>query len=206
MATSQMGNVSASISNISGFNLYAEAIPGSNGDPSGTQTYDVGTDPDTAGCGYNIWDQSVYDGDFADGFDTGQAGFDLDANLGTGSDTLNVAGAGDVAFSGPGTQNVGSVMIRAGARTAGVAAWTNLTVEFYQGGTMVDSLTVSQGPAVDTTSAASSGTAEQIMTVTPASSTSAYTRVTVVGTIRMQTPAGTIPGPSDLLCQVFVMP
>jgi hypothetical protein len=208
MASSDMGNVSDTISDIMGYSLYAEAVPGSNGDPNGSPTYDMGTDPSTASYGYNTWDANA---SYDTGFDTGSTGFDLDANLGSanlgsGSDTLSVDSAGEISYTGSGSQSIGSVKIRAGAQVPGVVSWTNLTIEFYQGSTMADSLTVSQGPAVDTTPSSSSGTAEQILTVTPASSSTAYTRVTVVGTIRMQTPAGSMPGPDDLFCQVFVMP
>lgn len=205
MASYQMGNVSDSISDIEGYSLYAEAVPGSNGDTGGDPTYNLGADPSDRSSGFNIWDQSVYDGDFNDGFDTNLSAFNFDGGLGTGSNTLSVKSAATISYGSAGSQSVSSLMIRAGAVASGAVAWTSLTIRFYQGGTETDSLTLSQGPAVDTTDPSSSGIAEQILTVTPNASSTAYDRVTISASIRMQTPSGTLPGSDDLFCQVYVM-
>lgn len=205
MAAYTMDPVSDSITELSGYLLYAEAIPGSNGDSTGIPTYDLGADPEDASYGYNVWDEGVADGDTSDGFDTGSQPFAFDSDMAGGSNSLDVASAGAISYDTGGSQSIGSVIVRAGIQTIGVATWNNVTIAFYQGSTLADTLTL-DGPAVDTTPANSPDEAEQILLVTPDSSSTPYTRVTVSGSIQMQTPAGVLPGPDDLFCQVFIFP
>jgi hypothetical protein len=199
MAIVMMLNPTTSLANITGYELYSEALVGSNGDPYGVPGYDIGTSSSNNSDGYVTWDA-----DEETNFQTGPVAFEMDANLGTGADTLFVTGGieSPLAFQGPGSQKVGSVEIIAAAQVAGQVSWSDVSVDFYQGSTLEETASVGTGPQVDTTG--SGGTEEQIMVVTPSSTQDDH--VVVSGTINMSTPNGTIPGPDDLFCQVFIMP
>jgi hypothetical protein len=197
---------SPTVSDTNDYSLYADAVVGSNGDPYCIPGYDLGTDPSTSSGADITWDQSVANGDLSAGFDTGNCNFLLDSNLGSGTNSLEIGGNSGSAltYDTDGSQTIGSVEIVAGAEITGTAAWKNLSVSFFQGGTLQETQTFGQGPSVDTTDPSTGGSAEQTMTVTPVNPNDDH--VIVSGTFRLTSPAGVTPGPTDLFCKVFVMP
>ena len=201
MAIVMMLNPTDSLADITGYDLYGEALVGSNGDPNGVPGYDIGTSTSNNSYGFVTWD-----GAEETNFETGAVNFEMDANLWTGTETLAVTGGtqSPLTFQTGGSQTVGSVELVAAAQVPGQVNWSDVAVLFYINNTLEESASVGTGPQVDTTGSGSSTTEEQIMVVTP--STNNYNRVVVSGTINMSTPDGTIPGPDDLFCQVFIMP
>ena len=187
-----------SISNVDNYSAYGEAIVGGEGSPWGLPDVDTGTDSSDNSYAYLQWGGDVNDG----GLDTGAIGFHLNADLATGVDTLTVDGVATT-YDGNASGNVGSVEVRVGADVPAQASLTGIAVSFYQGGTLRETDSVS-GLSVDTTASSSTGTAEDILIVTPASQNN--DQVIVSGAMRMIAPVGTYPGPTDIFCQAFIKP
>jgi hypothetical protein len=187
-----------SITDVNDYSAYGEAIVGSEGSAWGTPDIDAGADTSDNSYGYLPWGGDTGDG----GLDTGSIGFSLDANLGTGTDTLTVDGSG-ITYSDASSGTVSSVEVRVGADVPAQVSLNDILVGFYQGGAFQESESV-PGLSVDTTDPSSSGTAEDVATVTPNSA--GNDEVVVSGTLRMIAPDGTYPGPTDIFCQAFVKP
>jgi hypothetical protein len=187
-----------SISDVNDYSAYGEAIVGSEGSVWGTPDIDAGTDACDNSYGYLPWGGDTSSG----GLDTGTIGFSLDANLATGTDTLTVDGSA-ITYSDASSGTVNSVEVRVGADVPAQVSLNDIFVGFYQGGAFQEGDSI-PGLSVDTTDPSSSGTAEDVATVTPSSA--GNDEVVVSGTLRMIAPDGTYPGPTDIFCQAFIKP
>lgn len=188
-----------SITDESGYSAYGEAIVGSEGDTWGTPDIDTGDASGNDSYAYLMWGGDTDNG----GLDTGNLPFCFEGNLATGLDTLSIDGT-SISYQGSSSSSkMGSVDIRGGADVPAQVSLENIAVSFYQGGALQETQNV-PNISVDTTAPGSSGTEEEVLTVTPSSSND--NDVVVTGTLRMAAPDGTYPGPTDIFCQVFVKP
>lgn len=199
MAIYMTGDVTPYISALPSYDRIAELRVGSNGDSLGIPGYDVGSSSTDLSTGETVWDNST-----GNGFSSGPVAIALDANLASGNDSFEVDGSPSVLdFSGDGGGTISSVQLRADAQIPGTVQWSGVTIQFYKEGVLQDSVSLYQGPEVDTTSNSSTGTAEQVETVQPSSSDD--DEVEVIGTYEMASPPGTNPGANDLFGQIVIM-
>lgn len=189
------------ISNPVNYLLYAAARYGTNGDfyPAPEMGCGGPGQEDEASM------RRTWDPDLSDGFDSGYVSMSLDADLGDGIATWGVNGDldGPVTYSFAPGDTVASVRITAGTQVPGTAEWSDLTITFYDQDVQQDSITIADGPSVDTTQS-TGGVGEQILVVTPDSTL--YDRVSVSGTFRMTHAPDVYPAPSDLFGQIYIIP
>ena len=187
----------STIEDISNYALYGEARAGSNGDPYGEPAGVLASETNA-----NTEQVNWYDFDSDGGLYTANVAVKLDANLATGQDTWSIAGGTDdpVTLAGPSGETVDYVELVAGTQVGARVAWSNVQVQFLQGGQVQETVAVGNGPTVDTRS--TGGTAEQVETIQPAGSSDDEAIVT--GNIKMLCPDGTYPGPDDMFAQAFV--
>jgi hypothetical protein len=190
----------ASISDPSGYSLFADYTAGSNGSFAWVPELHAGSSSSDS-----VGTQATWDDDLEDGFDTGYVAVGFDANLsaGTATVTADTDSPATTTYSGATGGSIGSVQIRAGAQLAGNVKWSQLSITFWQGTQQGEALTIGSGPQIDTTES-SSGTGEQVLVVTPESG--AYDHVTITGVLRMEAPVGSYPAYSDLFAQILIMP
>jgi hypothetical protein len=186
------------ISDVSGYSIYGEAIVGGEGSTWGDPDIDTGTDTSNNSYGYLPWGGNIAAG----GLDTGGMGFELDANLATGQDILTVDDQA-ITYQGAPSGTVGSVEVRVAADVPATVSLDNISVKFFQGGTLQETESI-PGLKVDTTDPSSSGTAENVLIVTPSSQLNDH--VVIAGWMQMKAPDGTYPGSTDIFCQAFVKP
>ena len=197
--TSSTATETGDVSDVSGFALVAEARCGSNGNQNlPWPDFDL-IDPGWNGdAGYITWDPNL-DGGFNSGPDTvlfvadlaaGTASFSI-TDISNNTYTANYSG-----LSG----TIQKVMLRSAVEATGHAEWSYCTVNFFSGGTCVESLYSGSPTMIDTNSTAYTA-ADQTLTVTPSSSS--FTKVVVTGQVEFYAP-DTAPGPNDLFNQLFL--
>lgn len=180
--------------------VYGEMRYGSNGSDGGPPELLLGNNGSDATSGRICWDES--DG----AFDTGVVFFSMNIPPGGGSsnpDTLSVTGAvtTPISYSLTTYGAIAQIQVIAGVQINASSAVTALVIQFYKGGSLIETFNLTAGPAVDTTSA-SNPVAAEVVAVTPAASNN--DQVVVSGNIRMQAPAGTYPDVDDIFVQVFI--
>ncbi|MFI5380489.1 MAG: hypothetical protein ACHRHE_14425 [Tepidisphaerales bacterium] len=187
----------SSITDITGYCLYSEACMGDNGDPWGVPGITSGTATEETGYAIMTWDDNL-----SDGLDSGVIGFTFTADMAGGSMSWAVGGADPVTYSGSLGSGIGEVDIQAGVLGSGMAfTFSSVTLRFYNNNTLVDTETISSGPAVNTIGAQTSSPAESLAVVTPEASCN---KVVVTGNIRLQAAQGTYPGATDIFGQIFI--
>lgn len=180
--------------------IYAEMRYGSNGSDGGAPELLIGNNGSDATAGRITWDEST------GAFNSGRVAFGFTIPPGGGSanqDSLAVNGAvtDPLYYSLKTYGAMRAVLVIAGVQTNASAAFTNLVVQYYKGGTLIEAFDLAAGPSVDTTSA-SSPVAEQVLTVTPNNSDN--DEVFVGGSFQMTAPNGTFPDVDDIFGQIFV--
>jgi len=199
MATSTLTNYTT-IPSPPVASVYAEMRYGSNGSDGGLPELLLGNNGSDATSGRMCWDD-------ADGaFDSGIVFFSMNIPPGGGSanpDTLSVTGAvtTPITYSLTTYGTVSEVQVVAGVQINASSAVTDLIIQFYKGGTLIETFNLTAGPSVDTTTA-SNPVAAQVLAVTPAASNN--DQVVVSGNVQMQAPAGTYPNVDDIFVQVFI--
>jgi hypothetical protein len=199
MAICELLDPTGYLTQASGWSYFADLLFGSNGSfPWASELY-VGPDSETAAYGSATWDP-----DLSDGFDSGQVGVSFDANLTAGTATLSTSNetSSPVTYTGVGTGTIGSVEIRAKVQTAGEVAWSDISIAFWHGDTMGETLSVGAGAVANLDAPGSAE--EQRLVVTP--SDLSYDRVTVSGTLQMTAGPDIYPDWADLFGQILVMP
>jgi hypothetical protein len=192
---------SGSLSDPSGYRLFADLLAGTNGSFAWAPELYVGSTSDDATSAQRMWD-----GNLDDGFDSDSVFVSFDASLASGSATLSTSTADsspDASYTGTTGGTIGSVLIRAGAQVPGDVDWSDISVTFWNGSQQGETINISAGPDANAADS-STGVAEQTLVVTPASSN--YNHVTVSGALRMQAPTGVWPGGNDLFGQILIMP
>jgi hypothetical protein len=176
--------------------LYASIQSGSNGSFAWAPELCLDTFTGTT-TGQQLWDD-----DLEDGFDSGVVGVALDTNAGGSGGTVVLhtesACASTVSSDGGGIW-VQGVIIRAVAQVPGEVSWSDVTVSFYNGDELGETVCIAEGPDAKLTG---SGTAEQRMLVEIADG--GYDRVVVSGSLRMQGASGVTPAWGDLFGDIQV--
>jgi hypothetical protein len=188
------------IADASGFRLFADLLFGSNGSSSWAPELATGQQTESASYGSMVWDTNM-----DDGIDSGPVSVRFDANLATGSASLEAGpeGGDPVAYAGVSGGTIGSVVIRAGARVAGEVAWSELSITFWRGDEMAESVSL-DATCVANPDDSSTGSELESISVTPTDTT--YTRVSVTGSLQMRAADGMYPGWNDLFGQILIMP
>ncbi len=187
------------ISDIGSYNLYSQASMGDNGYPDGIPGVYVGVSDSANQSAYREWDS-----DLSDGLDSGWVAVSFTATLGsTNTAQFSVGGAGTTYYSGGSATAISEVDIRAAVAGPDMAmSWSNLSVAFYQGSSLVETVSLGNDVAVSTIGSQTWDPAEMIAQITPTQSN--CDKVVVTGSIRLQAAAGTYPGPNDIFGQVFI--
>jgi hypothetical protein len=189
------------ISEVSGYAVYAEARLGGNGDPNGVPELVTGGNGEDAS-----YDRITWDADLTDGFDTGNVADALAAAFDAGTNTATAdreTGGTPISFSQASAGPIERVELRALTQAAATARWSNVCIEFYRGGVLMDSYSAEYGPSVDTVGETSNATAESVLVVTPDGTD--YDQVVISGMVRMTFDSPTVlPGATDVALQAFV--
>jgi hypothetical protein len=180
--------------------VYAEMRYGSNGSIGSPPELTLGHNGGSTTTGRITWDVSD------NTFDSGQVDFILTIPPGGGSlhaDTLSVANAitNPISYSQTTYGAISAVQIEAGVQINAAAAFSDLIVQFYKNGSLIETFTQSAGPSVDT-STASDPVAAQVLIVTPTNSDN--DKVVITGKVQLQAPDGTFPDVDDIFAQIFV--
>jgi hypothetical protein len=179
-----------------GDDLYANMQVGSNGNTDGDPSLIVGDDQGEENWTWYTWDESD------SGFDTGNVFVNFTAGT-NGSESLTVGSASPVDYTGDSIDTISAVDIQAAVTVPAEASWSDITVEFYNGSTLEQTVDPTSGPSVNTTGTPSSPQQEQILTVTP--SESGITSVSVSGTMRMTAGSGVVPGSTGMFCNIYIL-
>ncbi len=188
----------SSITEITDYSLCATARIGDNGDPWGLASVVSQTATEYAGSAINEWDSNL-----ANGLDSGWVDFAFSADMASGAMSWAVVGADTITYVGNVGTGVSNVEIQAGVTSGGMAfAFSNMSVKFYSGDTLIDTETFSDGPAVDTMSAQTSSAAESRAVVTPGAST--CDKVIITGSIRLQAAQGVSAIGEDVFGKIYI--
>lgn len=188
------------ISEISGYSMYSELRIGSNGDPWGEAEIASGTSPEDAQFGRFVWDANLEDG--FDGSMNGELIATLDEQEQTAAG-VSQCGEEVLTYSSCVTGDIDRVQVRALAQTAGAAIWSNLQIQFFRGGILVDSYSSASGVFVDETAETGTVASEAILEVS--SQEADIDCVVISGEYRMFYDSTLItPGATDLAGQFFV--
>jgi hypothetical protein len=184
------------ITDMSSYQLHADALFGGNSSSSGIAGLDIGTPSagitDTA---FKQWDSNL-----ADGLDSGTLSAQLTADA--GSATWQVSGGSKTMSSSYAGSSISSVAIRAAVTGSDMAfTWSNVVVKFYSEGALMETDSVSSGPQVNTYNGARYP-AECVVVVTPGDTY--YDKVVVTGSVRLQAAQGSLVNPNSIFGQVFV--
>jgi hypothetical protein len=191
-----MSETSSSLINPSGYALFADAQVGSNGAAYGGPEQGLGSGSSDMSSGRVDWDSS----NSPQGFNSGVVPVDLDANVGSGSSSWSINGQ-SISYEGACGKTIDSIQIIAAVQIPAKMEWSYVSVQFFRNGVADGTTSIVNGPQVDTTNSANA-TAEQILTITPPNSDD--DQVIVSGSIQMSTPAGNVPGATDMFAQVLV--
>jgi hypothetical protein len=190
-----------SISTISDFCFYAEALVGGDGGSGGPPEYDVGVAADNNSTGSITWD-----GNYVNGFDSGWIPVELVVSAGGGTGGLRwlvTSGSPDlITYDGVTYGTIQQIRIRAAVQAPAKFLWRGIAVQFSKAGTVTDSFSLRTGPQVDKTGATPPVAQEQILTITPAASDN--DAVTISGQIRLVNAATTQPSPTAMFGQIYV--
>lgn len=183
-----------------GDDLYANMQVGSDGNTDGDPSIIVGDDQGEENWTWYDWDSS-YSGS-GSSFDSGNVFVNFTAST-NGSESLTVGSASPVDYDGDSIDSISAVDIQAAVTVPAEAMWSDITVKFYNGGTLEETIDPPSGPSVNTTNTPSSPQQEQILTVTP--DESGITSVSVSGTMRMIAPSTTTPGSTGMFCNIYIL-
>jgi hypothetical protein len=184
------------IASPSGDDLFGNMMVGGDGNGSGCAETTVGDDQGGEYYGYYTWCESE-----GDGFNSGGVPVSFVADS-DGYESLEVSTNDPVTYNGDSIGPIGSVVFQAAVTEQGSAEWSDISVDFYSGSTLVETDSAMQGPEANTTDTPSTPQKEQLMTVTP--SASDITSVKIAGEIQLTAPAGSTPGPTGMFCNVFI--
>jgi hypothetical protein len=185
------------ITDATGFQLFANLLFGSNGASEWIPELLCGSPTQYPAYANTVWDENL-----DDGFDSGNVAVQYDANLATGTTTFS-AGSASAHYAGESGGTVGSVAVRAQAQGSGAVIWSDLTITFWDGSEVGESLTLATGATAETSDTAT-GVEEQMLVITP--ERSGYDHVTVSGTLRMQAGSDYVPESADLFGQILINP
>jgi hypothetical protein len=169
---------------------------GSNGDPYGDPTTDIGDIYGEENWAFNTWDSSL-----SGGFDTSEVPVSFEV-ASAGNETLNVANADPLTYQTDSIGPISSVVLEAAVQTNAEASWSNVSVEFLQNGSVVEVDNFANGPQVNTVDSGSSNVADQTLTVTPSSPND--DEVIVTGAMRLASPGISYPASQAMFCNIFV--
>ena len=188
----------STITDLTGYAVYAQACMGDNGDPWGVMGLSSGTAAEETGYAPIEWDSNL-----SNGLDSGLIDFTFTVNTAAGTMSWAVGGADPITYDGNVGSGVGQVAIQAAVTSGGMAfAFSNVSLSFYNNNSLVDTEDVTSGPAANTIGQGSSP-AEQLAIVTPDASSD---KVVITGSLRLQAAQGTYPLPSDIFGQIFIRP
>jgi hypothetical protein len=178
--------------------LVGEAQVGGNGsgDPPEFDITDVnGNGVDGSVC----WDD-----DLSDGFDSDWVPAVLDVEpSGDGITwTITVDGPQALTYSGITYGTIVAVGFRAAVQTSASSAWRQVSVQFYQSGSLTDSYSLRAGPQINLHGSSLPAAGEQILTITPNANTN--DKVIVSGQFRFTNASTSPPDPEDMFAQIFV--
>jgi hypothetical protein len=181
------------ISEISG-DYFGEVLVGDNGNVSGIPTVTAGSGGEADSWTFNTWDSNV-----DDGFDSEWVGVQF--SIGAGQGAWEVSNSGAATFSTGTSPSIGSVTIQAAVMSAYMKmSWQDVTVNFYSGGQLMESVSVADF-AADTTDGA--GWTEESGVIVAASGSN-YDGVVITAQVRLEALEGMYPGPSDIFGQVVI--
>jgi hypothetical protein len=203
--------------------VYGEARIGSNGNSGGDSELFIGHSGSDGNSGRVVWES----GTAGEGnFDSGVRAVSLSIPAGGGTAapalwSVNGASSNPISYSGKTYGSISQVTITAGVQINAAVLWTNVLVEFYRAGNVVDSYSLSGGPCADTRSEPNA-VSEAILTVTPGGPAdqdakrppgakpatspvqALFDSVVVTGSIELLFDNGVFPGTDDLFTQIFV--
>jgi hypothetical protein len=185
---------SSSISEPSGA-YFGQVLMGDNGNVYGTPTVVVGAGGEALASTYLTWDSNL-----DDGMDSGwvNAWF-VDA---AGQVDMGSGNVGEASFQPSSELSIHQVVIRSVVESTYMSmSWRDLTVNFFIGGEVVETVTVGDLTA-DTLAGNSNDPQEAIALVT--GSAAGYDGVTVTGQVRLTVVEGTYAGPGDIFGQVLI--
>lgn len=191
-----MSAVESTLNDDSSYDTFANFQVGSNGNPDGVPTYSVGDADGMENWAFNTWDSNLNGG-----FDTSNVPISFDVTSG-GNETLNVGEDDPLTYQTGAIGPITSVVLEAAVQTNAIASWSDVTVEFLQNGSVIETDSIANGPQVDTVNSGSSNVADQICTIIPSSPNA--DEVVVAGTMRMASPGINSPAPQAMFCNVFV--
>ena len=197
-----MATVSAweadSLSDVTGGAVYfATLAVGDNGYPDGVPTASVGADGEAT-----AWLAAPWDSNLDDGFDSGWVDVRFSVNVGQGG-SLDASHAGSLAFDTVAPSTIGSVTIQAAVAGAGMQmCWSNVAIEFYSGGTLVETVAVG-GVVADTMDQAHWAPEESVVTVAT-NAPSGYDGIVVTAKVRLMTAEGIYPSAADVFGQIAI--
>jgi hypothetical protein len=184
------------VSSFGSYALYMDVQVGSNGDTGGDPTYDVGDDQGEEAWAYKQWDSNL-----SDGFDTGDINVQFTGDS-SGQESMAVGSDAPIAYSGDSSGAISSVVFQAGVMIPAEAKFSDITVQFWSGTTLRETVSFASGPDANTMNTPATPQAEQILTVTPTFSD--CNKVRISATERLRAPAGTFPSSTNMFCDVFV--
>jgi hypothetical protein len=183
---------------LGSYAVYADVCVGSNGSGTDSPAYSLLNSVGDMNGDYITWDN-----DYSNGFDTGSVPFSFNATSSSGT-SLSVNASPWTSLSSASFNTVQSVEIVAGVQIPGEAVWSNIAVTFLKDGVAQETVSIANGPHVDTRTTPNNPNREQVLYVSP--SRTDCNQVRVGGVIRMDTSSGVIPGPSDIFCDVAIVP
>jgi hypothetical protein len=198
MTATVTSSTESTISDLSGAAYFGAVAFGCDGAVYGPATVGAGTGGETSAEAYTTWDSNL-----DDGLDSGYVPFLLKVNVGgDGVSTMEASDSGVMTFATGATAGVHQVEIQAAVAGPSMQMdWRDVTVNFYRGGQLVESVNVG-GLSADTMDSGSYDPAESIAKVT--TDASDYDGVSVVGEVRMVAAQGVYPNPTDIFGQVAI--
>ena len=189
--------INSSFTDLSSYSYYADAQLGDNGDWTGLPALDAGKNGDDPNYAENQWDA-----DLSDGLDSGWVDASFSVDNSTNNVDLSVADQDAISFSSGSSLSIHQVAIVAGVDMAGViASWRNLSVSFYSGSTLGETISVGSLTA-DNSTATTDSDKEAIAIVTP--SGTGYNHIVVSGQMRLQSNSDVVPGSDSVWCKVAI--
>jgi len=192
---------SESISEITGYSLFARAQVGDNSaGTSGDPELLVGSETDSVAF-HTCWDSTPYD------FDTGARTVQLTANAGdSGGATWGLQGSSPVSqtYTEATHGALGQVQFRAGMAVPGLVQWSSIFIEWYRNGQIVDSFSRRSGPTVDERGSTEEVAGEEVLVVS--TSVKDADKVVIWGKVENEYEQGITPAANDLFAEVFVFP
>jgi hypothetical protein len=197
LLSSYLAGSQGNIQEVQNYGLYASLLVGSNGDPNGDPTSDIGDVN-----GEENWATFAWDTNLNGGFDSGTTPVVFDASA-NGDETLSVEDLPSLSYNAAAIGSISSVVIEAAVEVPAETKWSDITVQFYQGGTDVENLSLSAGPDVNTINTPNAPVASQILTVFPSNPN--CDRVVVAASLRMQSPGNHYPPSNGMFGNIYIM-